>query len=146
MTLHKYLYCTNNPVNKCDPTGEFGIAGAIGGAAFNFGFQFFSNLYLSGGDFGRSLRCINLVDVAISGAMGAIGPSFLRNVVRGKPGPGGLTRGQNAYLYFSRSLPVGFVAKTAAPDLEISDLDSESCDQDECKGLELTGTLSRFVQ
>jgi len=142
-----YGYAHQNPLSYNDPTGEFGLPGAIAGALFNFGVQFFSNMYLSGGDFWRSLKCINLVDVAISGAMGAIGPTFGKNIWQGVPGPGGLTRGQNAYIYATRAVPVGFVAKTAAPDLTPSDmLKSEDCDPDECGGLEMTGVWSKFAQ
>lgn len=80
----------------------------------------------------------------VSGVMGFIGPSFITNIVRGKAGSAGLTHVQNAYLYFTRSVPVGFAMKKAAPDARAADLGDDG--RDECSDLKLSGVVSEILQ
>ncbi|MDD5063262.1 MAG: RHS repeat-associated core domain-containing protein [Phycisphaerae bacterium] len=57
MTLHKYLYCQNNPVNKLDPKGEFPWIAAGGaltvGAAFYALHHYWDYFDIQGLSFGR---------------------------------------------------------------------------------------------
>jgi RHS repeat-associated protein len=137
--INLYGYVDADPISKVDPTGEFGIGGFAGAAAFNFGAQFFTNLYLTNGDWQLALRCVDYGDVLISGAIGAIGPSFISNVIGGKPGPGGLTAGQNRYIYFTKSLPAGFAFKRGSPPLR----PGSDC---ECEGLSLGNLVGAMMQ
>jgi hypothetical protein len=52
-----------------DPTGEFGIVGALLGGGVELGLQLATN----GGNF----RCINWWDVGVSAAVGAVAPGWL---------------------------------------------------------------------
>jgi RHS repeat-associated protein len=139
-----YAYVQNNPVNMIDPTGEYGLPGFIGGGVFNFGVQLSVNLYLSNGDVGRSLRCINLTDVLVSAVLGTVAPSLISNVIMGKAGPGGLTQAQNAYLYVTKAVPVGFSMKKGIPEVRPSDFVEDACD--ECSDLKLTDAISKVIQ
>ncbi len=132
--VNAHRYSLNSPLAFTDPTGEYGVVGAIGGAAFNFGVQFGVGFYASGGDWERALRCINLADVAISAAVGAIAPTAVGNVLGGKAGPWALTRAQNTALWLLGALPGGYAAKRIAPDFRIG----SEC---ECKDL----TTSKLV-
>jgi RHS repeat-associated protein len=133
-----YGYVEGNPVSKIDPTGEFGIGGALGAAGFNFGTQFLTNLYLTDGDWRRALKCVDFGDVLISGALGFVGPSFLSNVLGGKAGPAGLTAAQNRQIYFTKSLPAGFFLKKGSPPLRTGN----DC---ECQGLNLGNLLGALA-
>jgi hypothetical protein len=62
-----------------DPSGEIGIPGAIGGAAFSIGMQMLICNRL-GGDLYTCFKCINLVDVVVSGMVGFFMPTWLGNV------------------------------------------------------------------
>jgi hypothetical protein len=131
-------YVQNNSVNFIDPEGLYGIPGAIGGATLNFSIQFGANLILTKGDLQKSLKCIDWMDVGISAAMGAIGPTFLANIVGGKAGPYGLTWAKNAEWYFSTSLPTGSLLKIAMPRLTIGN----DC---ECQGLSPSKVISKIA-
>ncbi|MET3109547.1 hypothetical protein AAKU58_004404 [Oxalobacteraceae bacterium GrIS 1.18] len=63
-----YTYVGGNPISNTDPSGEFGLVGALIGAAFEIGKE---TLYD-----GKSLGCVNLGAVAVSAAAGAFGPGF----------------------------------------------------------------------
>ena len=47
MTLHRYMYCINNPVNFVDPDGEWAVVvgTAFSGAGADFGFTLSAGLY-----------------------------------------------------------------------------------------------------
>ena len=64
-----YGYVLQDPVNLVDPTGEFGILGAIIGGGIELAIQ----LALNGGRF----ECVDLVDVIGMAVVGAIAPSSL---------------------------------------------------------------------
>lgn len=137
--INTYSYVDNDPVSKVDPTGEFGLGGALGAAAFNFGTQFLTNLYLADGDWRRALKCVDFGDVLISGTLGFIGPSFISNVLGGKAGPAGLTAAQNRQIYFTKSLPAGFLLKRGSPPLRMGN----NC---ECQGLSFGNLVGAFSQ
>jgi len=64
-----YGYVFADPVNLIDPTGEFGIVGALIGAGLELGIQ----LALNGG----RIECVDWADVVVSGAVGAVAPGAL---------------------------------------------------------------------
>ncbi|MBL4600076.1 MAG: RHS repeat-associated core domain-containing protein [Rhizobiaceae bacterium] len=64
-----YAYALNSPQMYIDPTGEFGVVGAIIGGGFDLGLQ----LALNGGNW----KCVDWADVAVSAAVGAIAPGLL---------------------------------------------------------------------
>jgi hypothetical protein len=126
--VNLYAYVRENPVGMADPLGLFGIAGAVGGGAFNAFVQFSANLALTRRDVTRSVRCINWIDVGVSAAFGAVGPTFLGNIVLGNPGPLGLTRLESALIYLTASMPMSTTIKIAAPSLTFGG-------RKECEGL-----------
>lgn len=63
--VNVYVYVEGNPVNVFDPTGEVGVVGAVIGAGLDLGFQMLIE--------GKSLECVNWLQVGVAGAMGAVG-------------------------------------------------------------------------
>ena len=70
--LNLFAYVGNDPVNKTDPTGEFGLAGAAFGAGLDFALQVGAGL-ASGDSFGEAVAGVDYGSVALSGALGAVG-------------------------------------------------------------------------
>lgn len=143
-----------------DPTGLYGPGGAAAGAIVNALGQFLLNLRESGNDIGRSLRCVNLSNVAISAAMGALGPTFLQQFVKGMPGPWLSTFQLPALgeriIYVEVWLPLGGGIKKAAPDLTTSDFlkllppalstPLGGRKDDDCDALTLRNDIGSFLQ
>jgi hypothetical protein len=107
-----------NPVRYTDPTGEYGIPGAAGAAAFNFGGQVLGNL-AAGADLSTAIGCVDFGDVLVSAFFGFVGPGFLSNVIGGKPGWFGTTQAQNAALYGISILPTSLMTKQLIPPLRL---------------------------
>ena len=63
-----YGYVLNDPVNLIDPTGEYGIVGALIGAAVEVGVQYATN--------GQDFKKIDWGDVAVSALVGAVAPGI----------------------------------------------------------------------
>jgi RHS repeat-associated protein len=140
--INFYKYVEADPVNLIDPTGEFGIPGAVAGAAGSVAIQM-TTCFLLGGDPLTCLKCINLVDVAISAVAGAVAPTLLTDVLRGFPkyrkakrsltalgGPalGGLATNQykNTLIDYGKATTASAVAKMVMPSYQIG------C-EDECE-------------
>lgn len=64
-----YAYVYGNPINYKDPTGEFGLLGAGIGAAIEISLQLATN--------GGRLKCVDVADVLIAAAFGAVAPGAL---------------------------------------------------------------------
>jgi hypothetical protein len=79
--INTYAYVNGNPVSYVDPTGEFGIPGAIGGAIVNSSIQFGLNYFVGGGSLLDAARCMDLRKVITSAAMGFVGPTLLGNKI-----------------------------------------------------------------
>jgi hypothetical protein len=75
-------------------------------------------------------RCVNWADVVISGAIGAIAPTFLSQVLRGKPGPLGFTRAVETFNWAARAVPAGYAVKRVMPDFKIA---SDDCECQACR-------------
>jgi len=76
--VNTYAYVESDPLRKVDPTGEFGVWGAVAGAVLDLSFQMLVE--------GRALKCVDWSDVALAGAAGALGSGLLA-------GAGKLTKG-----------------------------------------------------
>ena len=74
-----YGYVSGDPLNMVDPTGEFGIGGAIVGVGLETVGQLIENK-------GR-LNCLNYRKIALSGAIGLVGGTLGKRLLKGvKPG------------------------------------------------------------
>jgi RHS repeat-associated protein len=63
-----YAFVDGNPISESDPTGNFGLPGAIAGLAIDLGKQIFLEH--------RSLKCVNWGEVVISGILGLVLPGL----------------------------------------------------------------------
>jgi len=68
----RYTYANNNPYKYTDPDGEFGVVGALVGAALDAGMQV-ANGMQSGQSLKESVKNIDLGSVAVSAALGSVG-------------------------------------------------------------------------
>jgi RHS repeat-associated protein len=157
--LNYYSYTNNAPVNYNDPTGLYGPGGAAAGAAISAIGQAILNAQ-QGANIGRSLRCVNMTNVALSAAMGALGPTFTQQFVRGTPGPWlsgfPLPPWGERIIYAEVWAPLGGGVKKAAPDITIGDilrgLPSAIAEplgarkDDDCSALTLRNSIGAFFQ
>jgi hypothetical protein len=133
-----------------DPSGEIGIPGAIGGAAFSIGMQMLICNRL-GGDLYTCLKCVNWIDVGISAAMGSVMPTWFGNVIKplwrarrmfvvfGGPGLGVLGSALKGVAgEAALGTVTGTLMKTKLPSYQIE------C-EDECTRYRLGATTTGFV-
>lgn len=73
-TTNFYVYVGNDPVNYVDPYGEFGFVGALLGAGGELAWQMLVE--------GKSLKCVDWLDVGVAGALGAVGGGFTRGAFK----------------------------------------------------------------
>lgn len=84
-----FAYAGNSPLMQIDKDGRLiwllpAIArGVIIGASANFAVQFGMNLGANGLDWRLALKCIDIADVAISGALGGVGLGVVGNAIKG---------------------------------------------------------------
>lgn len=68
-----YGYVRQNPGRWIDPKGEFGVAGAAGGAAVSVSLQLFANIAYGNMNLWQAVKCINLLPVFNAAAFGGYG-------------------------------------------------------------------------
>jgi RHS repeat-associated protein len=82
-----FAYVGNAPHIGVDPSGQFGIGGAVGSMLWSVGTQYFHNRLVRGLPPARAIWCVDYLDVVVSGIFGSIAPGWLFGVpgARGKP-------------------------------------------------------------
>jgi hypothetical protein len=148
--LNTFGYVDGNPTSYIDPTGEFGVAGALAGAGINLGMQVATCMSL-GGKLSTCLKCVDVLDVAISGVAGALGFGT-RQVLKGQlnltrtaavltgllgPVGGAVARSSQRSIvrqYAKERVATG-VAKLTTPPIACAD-------EDECKKYKLMRVIS----
>ena len=91
--FNRYTYANNNPHKYVDPDGEFGILGAIAGAAIEVGFQVVTSI-AKGKSVSESVSNLNLGKVAAAaalGSVGGVGTGLLTAAARGKVAAGNVS-------------------------------------------------------
>ncbi|MCZ8374674.1 MAG: hypothetical protein O9342_04795 [Beijerinckiaceae bacterium] len=71
-----YGYAWQKPLEVTDPTGQFGIGSALGGALWNLGTQVIYNKYYRGLSWRNSFACVEFIDVAVAAAFGFVSPGL----------------------------------------------------------------------
>lgn len=82
-----YGYVKQSPGRLFDPTGEFGVAGALAGAIGNFALQLVINYNKFGVDW-RILKCMDVKSITVAGVLGSVGVSPLSSGVSAVIGRG----------------------------------------------------------
>ena len=71
-----FAYVESAPHTKVDPTGQFGVWGAVLSGGFSFGAQVSYNRFSRNLSWPNSLACVDYLDVVVSGAFGAASPGI----------------------------------------------------------------------
>ena len=109
--LNQYAYCSNNPVNLCDPSGHFAISTLIIGLAFGFAGTMITDLLDDGKVFNGSQDWRdylgNTLASGIGGLAGAFGLNMLGSMIYSVAGDtiGGLISGDiNSWSSFGQTV------------------------------------------
>jgi RHS repeat-associated protein len=140
-----YAYVNADPLNLKDPRGEYGLPGAAMGAGLNFAGQMAICLAM-GGNPSQCLKCVDFLDVVISGIGGALGPG-LKNIAVGffkykkfSKSPTLAKKLFNDEWKRQRNVTVStFVLKKITPPANIE------CDEDICDQFKLMHDLSGIL-
>ena len=137
--MNVYQYAYGNPMVYMDTEGRYGILGFLGGVGVNLSFQVVGAM-IQGVSITTALKCINVTDIIVSGAIGALGSTFLSQIILRKPGNFAMNAFRKEVFkesttairwmyesseYFTRSIPAGFAIKKAMPDMRIGGDDCE---------------------
>jgi uncharacterized protein RhaS with RHS repeats len=148
--INTFSYVDAKPLQFVDPTGEFGVAGAAAGAGINLGMQVGTCMAL-GGTLSTCLKCVDVLDVALSGVAGAMGFGTLQ-VIKGQlnltrssaaltramgPVGGSVARSGQAAIVkqYAKEKAAAGAAKLATPPVTCED-------KDECKKYKVMQAVS----
>jgi RHS repeat-associated protein len=148
--LNTYAYVEAKPLQLVDPTGEFGVPGAFAGAGINLGAQVVTCMAL-GGSLSTCMKCVDMLDVFLSGVSGAMGFGTLQ-VIKGQlnlarsaaaltsvmgPVGGSVARSSQAAIVkqYAKEKAATGAAKLATPPVACED-------KDECKKYKLMQAAS----
>lgn len=109
-----------NPLSLTDPTGQYGIGGAMGGIVVNGTLQAALLHYWGGADWEQAARCIDLNKVIISSLMGLVGPTVMDGV-----------SGRSSWSSVISAQIIGHLIKKTFPAKPLTPL---GCEED-CNGM-----------
>jgi RHS repeat-associated protein len=136
--INTYAYVGGNPLQLVDPTGEFGVVGAVAGAGINLGAQVGTCMAL-GGSFSTCMKCVDVLDVALQVIKGQLNLARSAAALTSVMGPvgGSVARSSQAAIVkqYAKEKAATGAAKLATPPVACED-------KDECKKYKLMQAAS----